>query len=103
MGVTQQTRQGIPRLFMRTAMDMAAAFYEENRSDRFRNIWPDQRLYTLYNWRTFIPGARAILISQLSPDVKISTHLKDEIAKAVIEDQENGSTELDRLLLSTEE
>lgn len=74
------------QLIRLTAKDLAGAFYEEDRSDRFRKLWPDVRQFTARNWPNFVPMARAILTGMLDPHSNTVQSLKDEIYEALIED-----------------
>jgi hypothetical protein len=69
----------------RTAKDIAGAFYEENRSERFRKFWPDQKEYIARNWPDFVEEARGALAGLLA-DKGTAEHIKEEIYEALQED-----------------
>ena len=74
-------------LVRRTAKDIAGAFYEQNRTDRFRKFWPDQDQYIARNWPDFVEEARSTLAGLLGQKTT-SEHLKREIFDALQEDNE---------------
>lgn len=79
------------QLVRKMAKDIAGEFYEqEQRSLRFRRIWPDVQVYIAKNWIHFIDLARASL-AQLLAKPDYPEHLKEAIAKDLIEDNERAA------------
>lgn len=74
-------------LVRRTAKELCAAFYEADRSERFRKFWPDIKQYIARNWPEFVDPARGVLASMLGRS-DVSEHVKKEIYEALQEDHE---------------
>ena len=88
-------------LIRSTAKELAGAFYEQNRSERFRYAFPTVEAY-LGGWQRVSEGrvkkiaagwmhhvvlARRLLVEMLKqPDARVTQHMKDQIAEALIED-----------------
>jgi hypothetical protein len=87
------------------AKEMAAAWWEESlkantapppgvpetyspevRSEMFRRMWPDQRVYVIICWPHFYRRAREQMISMLHHESGVNDHLKARIFDAVLED-----------------
>ena len=84
------------------ARELAGAFYEQNRSPRFRAAFPTVECY-LGGWQRVADGtlkkvppgwmhhvvlARRLLVEMLrQPDSRVSPFLKEKIADALIEDR----------------
>lgn len=77
-------------LFRKLAKDMAGAFYEENRSPRFRKLWPDQRQFIARSWPGFLDQAEATLIQMLN-DPSTPQYTKDEIYEAILEQRKRDT------------
>lgn len=92
------------------AIELAGAFYEQNRSAKFRFAFPTVDDYLKGRWHKrhqdgsvrvtrYIPGwqhhvalARGMLVKMLTmPDARVSRQMKDRIADALIED--NGKSQ----------
>lgn len=85
-----------------TARELAGKFYEQNRSPQFRYAFPTVECY-LGGWQRVADGAikkvppgwmhhvvlaRRMLVEMLrQPDARVSPHLKEKIADALIEDR----------------
>lgn len=74
-------------LLRRTAKEMAGIFYDGNRSKKFREVFPNQRLYVRYNWPEFVNQARDALLTLMSLSTT-SKHVKDEIYDAITDNFE---------------
>lgn len=72
-------------LIRRTAKDIAGAFYEQNRTERFRKAWPDQRAYIAKCWPHFVVTAKDTLLELLRRP-STPQHHKQQIYDAFLED-----------------
>lgn len=77
-------------LIRQLAKQMAGAFYEENRSERFRKLWPDRRQFIARSWVGFVDQAEKTLISMLH-DKTTPEYTKEEIYKAILEQRERDT------------
>lgn len=81
-------------LIKKTAEDLAGAYFEEERSERFRKLWPDVRQFIGRNWPNFVTIARAILTEMLrrvdTPDAQ-----KEEIYEALLDDRNRSQRRRD--------
>ncbi len=95
----QKTAFEVPFLIRQVAVELAAAFYnnediltdKENgyyqRSDRFRAVNKNERLYICKAWPDFVPESRKRLAAMLN-DKGRSEEQKKLIYEALLEDQE---------------
>lgn len=74
-------------LIRHTAKELAGAFYDENRSPRFRAAFPSQRQYVKTQWPYFVPAARESLATALTNGF-LSEYLRDQIYEGLTEDFE---------------
>lgn len=65
--------------------EMAAEWWDEDHSDRFRKFWPDQKVFVQRNWVTFYPMAKTVMAGMLN-DKSLSESVKEGIAASLIED-----------------
>jgi hypothetical protein len=92
----------------RTAKDLCGAFYEMNRTDRFRKFWPDQKQYIARNWPDFVEEARTSLAGLLGQSTT-PDYLKRQIFEALEDDNERtqsayvGDHAADRMILKPDE
>lgn len=77
-------------LIRKLAKDMAAAFYEENRSERFRKMWKSRREFVGRSWVGFVDQAEKTLISMLA-DKNTPEYTKNEIYEAILEQRERDT------------
>lgn len=95
------------RLIKEQAIQLAGAFYERNRSNKFRRAYPTVQHYlggtqVMVNsnfepvrikivpkgWMHHVVLARRLLVEMLKqPDGVVTPHMKDEIADALIRDR----------------
>jgi hypothetical protein len=87
------------------AKEMAAAWWDESlqgmtapppgvpenydpnvRSEAFRQMWPDQRVYVTLCWPYFYKNARQQMIAMLDPHSGVSEIMKSRIYEAIMED-----------------
>lgn len=87
------------------AKEMAAAWWDESlkgmtapppglpetydpevRSEMFRRMWPDQRVYVTICWPHFYKMARSQMVGMLDANSGVSDHMKWRIYEAVMED-----------------
>lgn len=73
------------QLIRHQAKELAGAFWEADRTERFRNFYPDVRQFIGRHWPDFVPAARNLLVDCLSRK-DLSDRLKTEISDALIED-----------------
>lgn len=65
--------------------------FARKRSDMFRAMWPDQKIYVTICWPHFYKMARQQAISMLDANSGIAEHMKARIYDAVCEDfNKNG-------------
>ena len=77
----------VPRLLRQTAKELAGAFYEESRSERFRSNFPTWKKFVGLHWPDFVPPAREILLTMLSNPMT-TEHVKKEIYDCVTQQEE---------------
>jgi len=65
--------------------------FAKKRSDMFRAMWPDQRIYVSICWPHFYKIARKQMISMLDVHSGTSEVMKARIFDAIIEDREKGN------------
>lgn len=74
------------RLVRHQAKEFAGIFYDENRTARFRRMWPSQREYVRINWPHFHDLAvKALTHMLMQPGVR-QDH-KDTIYEALIDNR----------------
>lgn len=85
----------VDRLVMRTAKELAGAFYDNQdvlkqdvaqRSERFRKEAPDARTFRRIQWPRFVPAARQILAKMLNEPGRSQAD-KDKIYDALLNDR----------------
>lgn len=76
--------EDVPLLFRKTAEEIAGAFFDEDRSLRFRGRWKSQKVYVKLNWASFVPVARKVLTHMLDRD-DVSLAQKEEIYEAFLQ------------------
>ena len=79
------------QLIRRTAKDMAGAYYEMQRTDRFRKYWADQKVYIRECWPHFVVSARDTLTHMLTLSTT-PAHVKQEIYEALVEEHNRGQS-----------
>lgn len=76
--------EDVPVLIRKTSEEIAGAFFEEERSLRFRGRWKSQKVYVKLNWASFVPVARKVLTHMLDRD-DVSLAQKEEIYEAFLQ------------------
>lgn len=80
------------RIVVKTAKELAGAYFEEQHSERFRKFWPKVDVFIHRNWPNFLPMARSILTAMLRPQCKdVSEKQKEEIFEALKADAEQSA------------
>lgn len=77
-------------LIRKLAKDMAGAFYEENRSVRFRKMWPNARTFIARSWVGFVPEAEKTLVGMLA-NKSVPEYTKNEIYEAILEQRQRDT------------
>lgn len=80
------------QLVQHTAKEMAGVFYDDScsKSNKFREMFPNQRDFIKINWKQFIPVAKGALSAMLG-DVNVPDYRKKEIYNALIEERWRGT------------
>jgi hypothetical protein len=68
----------------KTALELAATWYEIGRGQGMTSKWPNARAYARANLEQFIPKALEILTDMLGRN-DLSQHMRDEIYDAIME------------------
>lgn len=93
------------RLIRHQAKELAGAFWEADRSERFRAFFPNVHQFIGRLWPDFVTAARDVLVDMLNRK-DVSPHLKEEIADALVEDNKRAvrarSHDQSRLLLKAD-
>jgi hypothetical protein len=76
--------EDVPVLIRTSAEQIAGAFYEDDRSPRFRGRWINQDVYVKLNWASFVPVARKVLSHMLELS-STSLAQKEEIYEAFVQ------------------
>lgn len=79
----------VPLLIRKTAEEVTGAFYEMNRSDKFRQYAGAQRRFVRQCWKDHVQTAIDLLTQMLAMP-GTSDHVKDEIYDALIEFKERS-------------
>ena len=89
------------QMIQHVCREIAGEFYEDaKRSDRFRAIWPDVRVFIARTWPMHIETARTILTDMLRrSDAEVPPHQKDAIYEALIEDRQRQPVNLGGAML----
>lgn len=86
-----QIRSGdVPKLIRNTAEEIAGAFYDMNRTDRFRQQAGTQRQFVRQHWKDHIPVTLEVLSSLLAEPGRSEAE-KEEIYDALIAFNTNAS------------
>lgn len=82
--ISGREQRELESLWKQAEREFAGEFHEMNRSEKFRNDWPDQDKFVEVEHKTFSAAVRLVLTKQLLPDSGKSEEEKHKIFKAIV-------------------